>query len=1345
MKPSREAISAPPLDAHLPLDRRRALAQGQELPERDWGTALFADVSGFTPLMERLASRLGPQQGAEALTLLLNALFTPLIAEIHRYGGGIVAFGGDALTCWFPDLTPFPSPRSGDEGKGEASPRAAACALAMLQQVAAFPAETPAGLVTLAMHIGMATGEVRRFGVGRPPYGRLDVLAGATVDRMAAAQYRAGTGQVVVDAATAEVFPAAVLTPVDEGFYLLGEFGPVAAPGRPPAPPALSARRVRPWLAGPLYRRLRAGRGAFAAELRLVTPMFVNFAGLDYDRDPDAGARLQQYVVLAQEQLAPYEGHLAAVTCGDKGSVLYILFGAPIAHEDDPAHAVGFALAFQETVRMLPFITAQRIGVSQGRAYAGILGSAERCTYSVLGDEVNVSARLMQSAAAGQVLVSRPVQKAAAGRYTFRSLGSLAVKGKEEPITILEPLAPQESRPAAAADQHLVGRVEERQSLDGLIAAVAAGQGRVLLVVGEAGVGKSALVRYLLQQVRERRWPAYVGSCLSYGQHIPYLPWRLILEDVYRLGPALRPEERAGRLEEAVAALPDPANQPGYWRARLPLLAEALGLEVADTPLTRSLEGELRRDNTFQLLEALVRALAAGQPAVVVLEDAYWADELSLQLAAHIGRGLADLPLLLVTVQRPASEKTTPLHAFPHLVRLAVGPLEEAYALALARQRLSAAALPPELEALLQGRAQGNPFFIEELVRALQEGGCLQRDGDTVQLCGDWQTLQIPDTIEGVVQARLDRLAEEDHLTLKVSSAIGRTFQRPLLREVHPTRPAEVALARHLERLGHAAFVLLEEAAPEWRYIFGHPILHEVTYGTLLFAQRRQLHGAIGAVLERWYAEALPRVLDLLAYHYARSEEREKAVHYLQRAAEKARREYANAVALGYYSQALERLLPEERELRYDLLAGRERIYDLLGEREAQEIDLAGMDRLAAELSDARRQVDVLNRRARRAAEMGAFEEGQSVCQQALARARDAGDRLGEAEACKTLGVLRASLGEYTAAQEAFGQAMENYRLLNQQEGELTCLNNLGLVSLYQGDVEAAQQFYHQALEMAAQLADRRREGKLLLNIGLSYRLRSDYDQARSYSEQAMAIFQEIGDLPTLEITLDSLGAIALTQGDLEAALAYHQRAMELARRLEDSLGEATALCSLGLVSMYGRQYPLARRHLRASRQQCRQIGYRRGEADALHNLGVLELLAGRPAEAVRGLRQALALRKKIGEMGNALVAQSWLGLAYLEAGESARAQACLQEVMARLDAEGYGSDSPQQEVWWAAYQVWQGAGEKGRAREALERAHQLIQEQAGRIQDPVRRKSFLEYVPVNHAVEEAWQGTPGG
>ncbi len=1330
---AQERDSTHSLEAYLPLDRRRALARGENLPERQAGTALFADVSGFTPLMEHLALTLGPQRGAEELTHILNRLFTPLVGEVHRHGGSIVAFGGDALTCWF----------AGEPA--QAALQAAACGQALQRHVAHFERlETPAGPVTLSMHVGIGSGQARRFRVGRPPHGLLDVLAGSVLERMGKAQALASTGQVVVDERTAAHLPAPALSSLATGFFLLGSSPlPVPLSVQDKQLPPLPADRILQWVAAPLIRRVQASAGEFAAELRLVTSLFVQFAGLDYDGDPEVGDKLRAYVALAQEQLARYEGYLALVACGDKGSILHIFFGAPISHEDDPNRAVTFALGFQRAVGKLPFIHEQRIGLSLGRVYAGVLGSPRRCTYTVLGDEVNVSARLMQAAAANQILVSRRVQQAAVAHYAFHHLGSVEAKGKEKTIPVFEPLRPQERRPLVENRERLVGREEEKRAIAGLLDEVESNKGHVLQIVGEAGVGKSALVRELLRRAQERGWRTHVGICLSYGQHTPYLPWRTVLEEVCRLTPEMESGQRTAHLKEAVDELPDPPGRPGYWRARFPLLAEAMGLDAPETALTRSLEGELRRDNTFQILEALVRRLAAQRPTAVVLEDAYWADELSLALVAHIGRSLGDSPLLLVLVRRPFTAAAPlvdrALQTIPHQVTISLRPLVGHSADELARERLQATTLPPPLETLLREKAQGNPFFIEELLRALQEAGYLERRESGVELTGAWEQVELPDTIEGVVRARLDRLAESNRLTLKVASVIGRTFRRPLLQQVHPARPAEPTLARQLSSLGRAEFTQLEEGPPEWRYIFRHPILHEVTYETMLFAQRRKLHGAIGFALESRYGDDIQQGLDLLAYHFARSEEREKGIHYLQLAGDKARREYANQVALDHYSRALELVRPEEREHRYDLLAGRERIYNLLGDRAAQERDLEEMALIAGELSDGWRQAKVLNRKARLAVDTGAFHEAQSFAHQARERAEAENDLAAAAEAQKILGIAHAVLGEYEEAIRFFSQARETYQTLHDRPGETSCLGNLGLVHLYRGDAEQARVYHSRALELVRALENRWQETRVLINLGVTNLHLGEYERALERYRQALRIAREIGSTADEELTLNNIGFLAMSLGDYDEALVHYQQALKLARQLEDQEGEAMGLSNLGLLLAYRGKLKQARRFLGEARERYRSMGHRRGEATALHDLGVVELGAGEGETAKALFRQALEMREAIGEAGNSLVTTAWLGLAHLVTGEVEQARALLEKGLARLEAEGYGGDSPEHEIWWLAYRVWQGSGEGAQAHQALCQAHDLLQQQAQRIRDPALRTSLLENVPVNREIMRAW------
>jgi adenylate cyclase len=375
--------------AYIPIDRRHALVRGEPLPERAEGAALFADISGFTPLTEALALELGPRRGAEELTVHLNQVYDALIAELERYGGSVIGFSGDAITCWL----------DGDDGR-----RATAAALAMQGAMQQFhQVRTHSGrVVSLGMKAAVATGPVRRFVVGDPKYCLVDTMAGTTLERMAAGEHHAERGDVVVDDVTAANLGDALAI---AGWRVEAETGrrfaavsglELAVPESPW--PELGAEALRgetasSWVLPPVYERLNAGLGEFLAELRPACALFCRFTGIDYDRDPEAPQKLDRFIREVERILARFDGSLIQLTIGEKGSYFYAAFGAPIAHEDDAERACAAALALLELATTLPDIDPLQVGVTTGRMRTGAYGSRTRRTYGVLGDAVNRGGR----------------------------------------------------------------------------------------------------------------------------------------------------------------------------------------------------------------------------------------------------------------------------------------------------------------------------------------------------------------------------------------------------------------------------------------------------------------------------------------------------------------------------------------------------------------------------------------------------------------------------------------------------------------------------------------------------------------------------------------------------------------------------------------------------------------------------------------------------------------------------------------------------------------------------------------------------------------------------------------
>ncbi|HNB54768.1 MAG TPA: adenylate/guanylate cyclase domain-containing protein, partial [Anaerolineales bacterium] len=528
--------------AYLPIDRRLALADGRELPEHTYGAALFADISGFTPLTEMLARTLGPKRGAEELTRYLNQVYDALIAELHRFGGSVLGFSGDAITCWFDDNM--------GEQEAAATLRATASALAMQTTMTQFAnlEITGGGRVSLAMKAAVASGEVRRFIVGDPQYNLMDVMAGHTLEYLANAEHQANKGDVILDERAINALGNRIAiqewrTDEHTGDRYAAISGLEGTVSEHPWPAldtgAFGMEQARPWLLPAVYRLLHAGQGDFLAELRPASALFLRFGGIDYDLDADAPQKLDAFIRQVQRILARFDGSLLQLTIGDKGSYLYAAFGAPIAHEDDVDRAASAALELQALPGQMAFLEPLQIGITYGRMRVGAYGGMARRTYGVLGDAVNLSARLMQAALPGQILASEEAHSRAGTAFVWESLPPIRVKGKSEPISLYRLDRLRHRRVGASLEGRFplepLGREEVLAGLASSLERLISGQGQIIRLEGEAGMGKSHVAAHFIRQAKAQNAQVVTGICQSITQSAPYTPWRQILSTLLGL------------------------------------------------------------------------------------------------------------------------------------------------------------------------------------------------------------------------------------------------------------------------------------------------------------------------------------------------------------------------------------------------------------------------------------------------------------------------------------------------------------------------------------------------------------------------------------------------------------------------------------------------------------------------------------------------------------------------------------------------------------------------------------------------------------------------------------------
>jgi adenylate cyclase len=714
------------LRAYLPPDRAESVLQGEALAPSTFGAVMFADISGFTPLTEAVMRRYGARRGGEEFTNRLNAVYTSMVQQIDRYGGSIIGFAGDAMTVWF---------AADDGGRATATGFAMQAAMADCGRFVWDDGEA----IRLSMKVAVSSGTLKRFQAGDPAIYLLDVLAGSAMERLAASEGMAEPGEVVVDGRTAGFLgsrlvidswretPAGTLPErVAVASDLLDAPAPVAL-SRGPVP-ADAAERLRRWLIPEVARRVIAGQNIFLTELRPAAALFLRFGGLDFDADPEAPDKLDRYIRWVQQVFAGLEGTLLQLSIGEKGNYLYAAWGAPVAHDDDSRRSLQAALEIQHPPADLAAVVGEvEIGIAGGTMRTGAYGSQTRRTYGVLGDDTNLAARLMSKAARGTTLVSESVARRHLDTFELEALEPMKVKGKSEPIVAYR-LRGRRMRGLLASLRSairagpLIGRQTELAAIRAELAKVAAGEGQLVAIEAEAGTGKTRLLAEVVDDA-SRTFAIFAGDCPVLAREASYAVWTPIWRDFF----GLKGEESAANVLRHLESYLAGVNP--LLPERAPLLGAVLGVVLPDNDLTRSFDAKLRRSSLEGLLIECVRHAAARQPLLFILEECHWMDDASRHLLRLMTQAIARSPVGLLLAHRAVeAEAILSLEetGLPYVHQLKLGDLPDVDARALVALKLQdvfagrAASPPAALVDLIVARAEGNPFFIEEVANLLK-------------------------------------------------------------------------------------------------------------------------------------------------------------------------------------------------------------------------------------------------------------------------------------------------------------------------------------------------------------------------------------------------------------------------------------------------------------------------------------------------------------------------------------------------------------------------------------------------------------------------------------------------
>lgn len=1140
-------------------------------------TLLYADLSDFTALTAAFTAL---PDGAERLHDALTLFYSTLVTIIAAYDGDVVAIAGDALTAWWPGRV--------DVERGRH------CAAAMLAALATLPAiSTPQGPFRLNLRVGVAAGPVRVVLAGLTAHGVHMALYGPALTAAAAAERAAAPGEVrgvsgnlAALPEPAPALPAGAITGIS-GTHLT----------------------IEHFLAPAFARRLHSG--ALVAEYRRCAPAFAAF------RLPPNAAALHDLVARVQTVVARWGGWLNEVEVGDKGAVFVLLFGAPVAHGDDPARAVGCCLELRDR----KLIT--HAGVTVGTLFVGAVGSPSRRVFTAQGDEMNLAAHLMQAATPGHILVSGRVYHEITGRYQAGASTTVVVKGHARPVPVRYVTAPipRHERPNELTLRRyrpdttpLIGRADERAVLTQAVCRACAGEPQVVLIEGESGIGKSALLQELMALWLNRELPAYSGECNS-GVTGPFLAWQPILADLCAIDETW---PRATQLARLATILSDLCiDPPPSGDSELRLLTRLLGIDEDESlrlnpdgaiPASSDARHDPAHTRMCAIAAALVRHSLTQAPRLIVIEDVHWADEPTLRLAAHLVAASADAPhaLLLALSHRPIDEPSPSLamlHAHPGCMRLVMNPLSPDESLELMRMLLDGHDLEPSLVHLIDRHTEGQPLFIREYIRALCERNIIAMENGIARLHTSPDTVQVSDTVQGIIQARVDRLDEATRLTLKVAAVIGHTFPLALLADIHPAAAPPDLLLDQLAHLSALQIIEQELDEPARVYRFKHRITHEVAYASLLFGQRRTLHAAVAAWYEMVYADdiqsrcAAGAVYEMLIYHHGRAENLVQQVRYYRAAGADAMRQYANTKALEYLNAAL--TLATDPAQRFELLLLRATINKRLGERTNRLSDIAALSALANRLDDDLRRaqvgfchIDVLLDGGSYDAAIAEAIQVRKVIGRALRRVARAerskalllwaGCLDGEGRAC-------AGLGDPLTAQMLHEQALTLcYRVIatcDQMSTEANdlngltialtptllvarCLNNLGAAWFALDSPTIARHCHQEALALAQTTGNDIEEARALALLSQVMGATGDWKTARRMGEQALAISRATGDRAGQSLALRCMAAAIVAECDYVVAQRYAMHALDISNSIGAGALDALILHDLADIAL---------------------------------------------------------------------------------------------------------------------------------------------------------------------------------
>ncbi len=1186
---------------------------------------MFMDMSGFTALSETLMQK--GKDGAEVLSSIINDIFTPIIEFVYNHGGFISDFAGDAFTAIFPNIE---EPEQ---------------ILHSANEIINFFKETGLrktvlGEFKLETRIGLSFGEVSWGIVGNDKH-KLYYFKGTAIDACADGEHHCRKMNISLDKKILKVLPKSLIEYecTDEGYCKLNKIkAKNELSKKTETVDILSSEILSQFLPQKIINFSKLG------ELRDTVCLFISFNEISTHEE------IREFAIDILRDVYKLGAYTRGLGFGDKGSTLLVLFGAPVRYENDVERALNFSMEIKSKYK-----EKIRAGITCGPVFAGIIGSKKRCTYDVLGDTVNVAARLMMKANWGDIWVSEAIQKKAKNKFSINSIGEMNLKGKSKTTKVFELSDTKLTAREKIYQGDMVGREKEIEILTKRIDDITQKKfGGCVYIYGEAGIGKSRFI-YEASQRYKNTCMICVLQCDSIIKN-SLNPIVYFLKEFFEQENLITEKEKEFRFLKVFKNLMQQIKDSKDKRAEdildelkrtQSLIRALLDLDTKGS-LYEELEPKLRFENTISAIKNLFKALSLIQPLIIQLEDIHWIDNDSITVIQALNQNVDDFPFIIIATSRYGDDGSKPNLKLKDLNDSKIFEIEFETLKSESVDSIVTTCLgkkaDKKLTSFIIERTQNNPFYIGQFCLYLLENRFIEIKDDVYSL--NTEIKGIPQEIKSILVARIDRLPTELKEFTHIAAVLGREFDIKVLNKIiiilnNLIKSENSKVKNYFDTIAISSILnnkkvgaLLYNGKKEslWneltglKYIFKHALLVQAAYNMQLKKRLIEIHKIAGVAIEQLYKDEHSHYIDI-AHHYEQADIIDKTTEYLEKAGDYFKKEYRNDEAIAAYDKLLK--LNIDKSSKIDIIYKKSEILNLIG-RWDEAINLLEHELSVIEETDLTNRAKINLSLGTMLYNKGEYEKAMKLCAQIKKITEESNNKIIYAQSLAITGKIYKQKGDYEQAMIYF---LENKRLCDELQDKSAyahALGNIGIIYRARGDYKNAMKCYNEEKELCLDLGDKIGYANSVYNIGDLYWERRDYDKAMKYCEQHKKMCSELGDKIGYSINLGTMGIIYEDKGDYDNAMNCYEELKKVSIELGDKSGYASAITKIA--SLYEQMADIdnSMKYFGEAKKLCLELDDKKRYAILSFNMAGLYVTKGDTDTAVKLCYEAISIAREL-------------------------------------------------------------------------------------------------------------------